>query len=250
MQTSIRPMPLHGFDDEDRANNALGWFASSVARRALKIEPAANSVLFAVGRVVRDNVTRVEYAFVLSEESEPGWPVISSPKVNAMLGDGRSQTVISRAIRELYGCDQLDMGHLEGEPFYTAFARYTRDPRPADSPFASAFAPVALFTRRVYEKDSWEARRSDFGLAPKALATVLSPECISPAKKPLSDDPRDLYDPITVIETIRSAQSLEYTLRRATDVQTALDAYCRAPSNATLRALRALLGVRETEDAP
>jgi hypothetical protein len=142
------------------------------------------------------------------------------------------------------------MGHREGEPFYSAFAGYTRDPRPADSPFASAFAPIALFTRRVFEKDSWEGRRSDFGISPKALATVLSPECVSPAKNPLSDDPRDLHDPITVIETIRSAQSLEYTLRRAGELQTAIEAYCQAPSDATLRALKAMLGIRDAEAAP
>lgn len=246
--STVKNLPLLGFDDEDRANNALGWFASSVARRALKLEPAANSVLFAVGRLVRDNVTRVEYAFVLCEEREPGWPIISSPKVNAMLGDGRSQRAVSKAIRDLYGCDQVDMGHEEGEDFYSAFARYTRDPRAADSPFASAFAPVTLFSRRVYEKDSWEARRSDFGLEPKTLATILSPECVLPAKKPASDDPRDLHDPITVLETIGAARSMEYTLQRANTVQTALDAYCRNPSDATLRALRALIGVRSEED--
>jgi hypothetical protein len=248
--TATRALPLHGLHDEDRADNALGWFASSVVRRAFQLAFEARSALFAVGRVARGTVVRAEYAFVLCEEPEPGWPVISSPKLNAMLGDGRSQTVVTRAIRDLYACDAVDLGHEEGGAFYRAFARYARDPRPADSPFASAFAPVALFTRVVYEPDAWEARLSNFGLKPTSLATVLSPECVPALARPTSDDPRDLYDPRTLIDRIESGREVEYVLRRANELRALVEAHRAAPTADTLRALRNALGLRDPVAQP
>ncbi len=243
--SATKALPLYGFTDEERANNVLSWFASSVVRRAMKLDPAVQSVLFAVGRLVRDGVERAEYAFVCSEEEAPGWPVVSSPKHNAMLNDGRSKALIDRCVRELYGCDAVELGHERGQAFYSAFARYARDPRPADSAFATAFAPVVLFSRRALEEGSWDARLSNFTLKPNTLASELSPECIPPASKPTSDDPRDWLDPPTLLEHIRQGSELQYSLNRATTLLGLLRAYRENPSPATLRALRAGLGIRD-----
>ncbi len=247
---TTRALPLYGFDSDALASNALEWFASSVARWVIKNEPAAQSVLFAVGRVVRDGRERAEYAFVLCEDRAPGWPTVSSPKLNAMLGDGRSKTAVTRAIRALYGCDEVDLGHEPGQPFYRAFARFARDPRPAESPFASAFAPVTLFSRVAYEPESWEARLSDFGIEPKTLAIVLSPECEEPAKKPVSDDPREVYNPLELLEMIQSGQEISYSIRRAEELSAALVAFIERPGDEALRAIRARLGVPEPDAKP
>lgn len=244
---SVRTMDLFGFDADERASNALSWFATSVVRRAFELEPAANAALFAVGRIAREHGVRAEYAFVLSEDANPGWPAASSPKVNAMLGDGRSKAVIARVIRELYGCDEVDLGHAPGQPFWEAFARFTREPARPDAPFASAFAPVTLFTRRVRKPDDWEARISPFGVAPRTVGTILSPECVPPAVAPASDDPRDRHSPPDLLEIIRRGSELQYSVQRAERIDALVRAYLAAPTEEGRTALKQALGVRDDQ---
>lgn len=242
---SARKMDLFGFDADERASNALSWFVASVVRRAFELEPAARSALFAVGRIAREGGVRTEYAFVLCEEPSPGWPVASSPKLNAMFGDGRSKALIARAIRELYGCDDVDLGHEPGQPFWDAFARFTREPARPDAPFASAYAPVTLFTRRERKPDDWEARISPFAVVPHTLATILSPECVSPAVAPASDDPRDLHPPPQLLEIIRRGTELQYSVQRAQRLDALVQGYLRAPTEEGRAALKQALGVRD-----
>lgn len=243
--TSSVALPLYGFDPDELAVNAIQWFAKSVARRALQREPAANAVLFAVARLVRDDKVRCEYAFVLSEDAATTWPFASSPKHNTLLDDGRSQRAVTQAIRDLYGSETVDLGHDEGGPFYRAFARFARDPRTLNTPFASAFSPVVLLSRVAFEPGSWEARNADFGLRATRLASVLSPECEEPARGTSSDDPREYLSPLDLIDTIQRGSEVRYSIQRATTVRERLDRYRADPSDANLRALRESLGIRE-----
>jgi|LNFM01.1.fsa_nt_gb hypothetical protein len=238
-------LPLYGFDPDQLATNVIQWFAKSVARRAMQRDPSVNAVLFAVARIVRDGKTRCEYAFVLSEDANITWPFASSPKQNAMLADGRSQRTVTQSIRDLYGADSVDLQHDEGGAFYRAFARFARDPRPADAPLSSAFAPIVSLGRRVYEAGSWEARRADFGLTTTYLATMLSPECEEPRPKPTSNDPREYLSPLEIIETIQQGAEVRYSIDRMTTVRDLLDRYRAEPNAANLQALRESLGLRE-----
>lgn len=246
--TSVVSLPLYGFNPDELAINAIQWFAKSVARRALQLEPAANAVFFAVARIARNDAVRCEYAFVLSEDANTTWPFASSPKHNAMLDDGRSPRAAARAIRDLYGADTVDLGHGEGQPFYRAFARFSRDPRTPDAPMASAFAPVVVLSKAVFVPGSWEARNADFGLRATRLATVHSPECEEPARRATTDDPRDYLSPLELVDTIQRGSELRYSIQRATTVRERLDRYRADPSDANLQALRESLGIREAAE--